>query len=118
VQDAGLSNISVTNSAINNLPPDVDLVITHRDLTERAMRQVPQAQHFADQLPRQRPVHQPERLVAAQRHTDNEEKVRGSLKDSFDAADTNLFKLGARISSSVAKRRPKKKRSALPASSW
>ncbi len=24
VQDAGLSNISVTNSAINNLPPDVD----------------------------------------------------------------------------------------------
>lgn len=39
VQDAGLSQISVTNSAINNLPPDVDLVITHRDLTERAMRQ-------------------------------------------------------------------------------
>ncbi|MDI5754407.1 hypothetical protein MJL79_28855, partial [Salmonella enterica subsp. enterica serovar Montevideo] len=43
IQDAGLSQISVTNSAINNLPPDVDLVITHRDLTERAMRQVPQA---------------------------------------------------------------------------
>lgn len=39
VQDAGLSHISVTNSAINNLPPDVDTVITHRDLTERAMRQ-------------------------------------------------------------------------------
>ncbi len=35
IQDAGLSQISVTNSAINNLPPDVDLVITHRDLTER-----------------------------------------------------------------------------------
>jgi PTS system mannitol-specific IIC component len=46
VQDAGLTNISVTNSAINSLPPDVDLVITHRDLTERAMRQVPQAQHY------------------------------------------------------------------------
>ena len=46
VQDAGLTNISVTNSAINSLPPDVDLVITHRDLTERAMRQVPQAQHI------------------------------------------------------------------------
>ncbi|MCB5647884.1 PTS mannitol transporter subunit IIBC, partial [Bifidobacterium breve] len=30
IQDAGLSQISVTNSAINNLPPDVDLVITHR----------------------------------------------------------------------------------------
>ena len=69
VQDAGLSNISVTNSAINNLPPDVDLVITHRDLTER--------------------------LVAAQRHIDNEVKVTDSLKDSFDDTDKNLFKLGA-----------------------
>ncbi|MBS0974675.1 hypothetical protein JK228_15375, partial [Serratia rubidaea] len=26
---------AVTDSAINNLPDDVDLVITHRDLTER-----------------------------------------------------------------------------------
>jgi PTS system mannitol-specific IIC component len=47
VQDAGLTNISVTNSAINSLPDDVDLVITHRDLTERAMRQVPHAQHIS-----------------------------------------------------------------------
>lgn len=69
IQDAGLSQISVTNSAINNLPPDVDLVITHRDLTER--------------------------LVAAQRHTENEVKVKDSLKDSFDDSSANLFKLGA-----------------------
>ncbi len=62
IQDAGLSQISVTNSAINNLPPDVDLVITHRDLTERAMRQGSAGTaYFADQLPRQRPVHQPDR---------------------------------------------------------
>ncbi|GAB7261321.1 PTS mannitol transporter subunit IICBA [Dickeya ananatis] len=47
VQDAGLQTISVTNSAINNLPDDVDLVITHRDLTERAMRHAPQAQHIS-----------------------------------------------------------------------
>ncbi|KGA22585.1 PTS mannitol transporter subunit IICBA [Pectobacterium brasiliense] len=47
VQDAGLANISVTNSAINSLPDDVDLVITHRDLTERAMRHAPQAQHIS-----------------------------------------------------------------------
>ena len=97
VQDAGLSNISVTNCAINNLPPDVDLVITHRDLTERAMRQVPQAQHISltNFLDSGLYTSLTERLVAAQRHTDNEEKVRGSLKDSFEAADTNLFKLGA-----------------------
>ncbi|MEG9605819.1 PTS mannitol transporter subunit IICBA [Serratia nematodiphila] len=47
VADAGLENISVTNSAINSLPDDVDLVITHRDLTERAMRHAPQAQHIS-----------------------------------------------------------------------
>ena len=47
VQDAGLTQISVTNSAINSLPEDVDLVITHRDLTERAMRHAPQAQHIS-----------------------------------------------------------------------
>ncbi|EPQ0921032.1 PTS mannitol transporter subunit IICBA [Klebsiella oxytoca] len=97
VHDAGLSNISVTNCAINNLPQDVDLVITHRDLTERAMRQVPQAQHISltNFLDSGLYTSLTERLVAAQRHTDNEEKVRDSLKDSFDASDTNLFKLGA-----------------------
>ncbi|QZN95523.1 PTS mannitol transporter subunit IICBA [Symbiopectobacterium purcellii] len=47
VQDAGLTQISVTNTAINSLPEDVDLVITHRDLTERALRHAPQAQHIS-----------------------------------------------------------------------
>ncbi|NCF06366.1 MULTISPECIES: PTS mannitol transporter subunit IICBA [Kosakonia] len=97
VQDAGLTNISVTNSAINSLPPDVDLVITHRDLTERAMRQVPQAQHISltNFLDSGLYTSLTERLVAAQRHTDNEAKVTTSLKDSFDEANSNLFKLGA-----------------------
>jgi PTS system mannitol-specific IIC component len=74
----GLTNISVTNSAINNLPPDVDLVITHRDLTERAMRQVPQAQHISltNFLDSGLYTSLTERLVAAQRHEDNEVKVR------------------------------------------
>ncbi|WP_058910563.1 PTS mannitol transporter subunit IICBA [Entomohabitans teleogrylli] len=95
VQDAGLTTISVTNSAINNLPPDVDLVITHRDLTERAMRQVPQAQHISltNFLDSGLYTSLTERLVAAQRHNENEVKVRDSLKDSFD--EGSLFKLGA-----------------------
>ncbi|MFV2735863.1 PTS mannitol transporter subunit IICBA, partial [Escherichia coli] len=86
-----------TNSAINNLPPDVDLVITHRDLTERAMRQVPQAQHISltNFLDSGLYTSLTERLVAAQRHTANEEKVKDSLKDSFDDSSANLFKLGA-----------------------
>ena len=97
VQDAGLTNISVTNSAINSLPADVDLVITHRDLTERAMRQVPQAQHISltNFLDSGLYTNLTERLVAAQRHEDNEVKVRDSLKDSFDANDSHLFRLGA-----------------------
>jgi len=97
VQDAGLSNISVTNSAINSLPSDVDLVITHRDLTERAMRQVPQAQHISltNFLDSGLYTNLTERLVAAQRHTDNEAKVTSSLQDSFDAQNSNLFKLSA-----------------------
>ncbi len=97
VQDAGLSNISVTNSAINNLPGDVDLVITHRDLTERAMRQAPQAQHISltNFLDSGLYNDLTERLVNAQRHTENEEKVRTRLKDSFDEPDDNLFRLSA-----------------------
>ncbi|WP_133632074.1 MULTISPECIES: PTS mannitol transporter subunit IICBA [Gammaproteobacteria] len=97
VQDAGLTHISVTNSAINSLPGDVDLVITHRDLTERAMRQVPQAQHISltNFLDSGLYSSLTERLVAAQRHTENEVKVRDSLKDSFDPNDSHLFKLGA-----------------------
>jgi len=47
VADAGLKNISVTNSVIDGLPDDVYLVITHRDMTERAMRHAPQAQHIS-----------------------------------------------------------------------
>ncbi|GJL33340.1 PTS system mannitol-specific EIICBA component [Phytobacter ursingii] len=97
VQDAGLTNISVTNSAINSLPSDVDLVITHRDLTERAMRQAPQAQHISltNFLDSGLYSNLTERLVAAQRHVDNSVKVQASLQDSFDAGDSNLFKLGA-----------------------
>ena len=97
VADAGLAQISVTNSAINSLPPDVDLVITHRDLTERAMRQVPQAQHISltNFLDSGLYTSLTERLVAAQRHTDNEVKVRSSLQDSFDESNSHLFRLGA-----------------------
>ncbi|WP_281657666.1 PTS mannitol-specific transporter subunit IIBC [Halobacillus sp. Cin3] len=40
-------NIDVTNMAINDLPSDVDIVITHKDLTERAMQRVPGAHHIS-----------------------------------------------------------------------
>ncbi|KGA37666.1 PTS mannitol transporter subunit IICBA [Pectobacterium odoriferum] len=95
VQDAGLTNISVTNSAINSLPDDVDLVITHRDLTERAMRHAPQAQHisltnfldsglYSDLVAR---------LTAAQGAVKSE--VVATPAPAVADTQTNLFQLGA-----------------------
>ncbi|MFW7522687.1 PTS mannitol transporter subunit IICBA [Vibrio ostreicida] len=46
VEEAGLS-ISVTNLAINNLPADSQLVITHKDLTERARQHAQHALHIS-----------------------------------------------------------------------
>ncbi len=46
VEAAGL-DISVTNLAINSLPQDVDIVITHQDLTDRARTVVESAHHIS-----------------------------------------------------------------------
>lgn len=46
VQDAGL-NIHVTNLAINSLPESADIVITHKDLTDRARKHAPNAHHIS-----------------------------------------------------------------------
>ena len=97
VADAGLKSISVTNCAINSLPEDVDLVITHRDLTERAMRHAPQAQHISltNFLDSQLYNDLTARLVAASQASETEQKVIATLDDSFEASEQNLFKLSA-----------------------
>ena len=97
VNDAGLSNISVTNTAINNLPGDVDLVITHRDLTERAIRQAPHAQHISltNFLDSGLYTDLTSRLVQANRSEGHREKVTAALSDSYDDGEQHLFKLGA-----------------------
>ncbi|WP_439239989.1 PTS mannitol transporter subunit IICBA [Lonepinella sp. BR2474] len=46
VKDAGLP-IEVANCAINDLPDNAQVVITHQDLTLRAKQQVPNAMHFS-----------------------------------------------------------------------
>lgn len=46
VQQEGLE-ITVTNTAISNLPPDADIVVTHKDLTKRAMEKLPNANHIS-----------------------------------------------------------------------
>ncbi len=97
VQDAGLTNISVTNSAINSLPDDVDLVITHRDLTERAMRQVPHAQHISltNFLDSGLYTDLTARLVEVNKSSQYKEKVTTTLSDSLvgDHENENLFRM-------------------------
>ncbi|MCF6385716.1 PTS mannitol transporter subunit IICBA [Mycobacterium sp. MBM] len=47
IQKAGFGDVSVTNSAISNLTDSFDLVVSHRDLTERARQKTPSAVHVS-----------------------------------------------------------------------
>jgi PTS system mannitol-specific IIC component len=40
-------DVTVINTAINNLPNDADVVITHKDLTDRAKAKLPKATHIS-----------------------------------------------------------------------
>ncbi|MEB8211341.1 PTS mannitol transporter subunit IICB [Staphylococcus succinus] len=44
---AGIQDVNVTNTAINQLPSDAQLVITQKKLTDRAIKQVPSAIHIS-----------------------------------------------------------------------
>ncbi|MBD0024052.1 MULTISPECIES: PTS mannitol transporter subunit IICBA [Gordonia] len=47
VQQAGFTDVTVVNKAIANLTDTFDLVVTHRDLTERAEQRTPSAIHVS-----------------------------------------------------------------------
>jgi mannitol PTS system EIICBA or EIICB component len=47
LKDAGVTGVTVTNKAIANLDGSADLVITQRELTERAKQQEPNAVHVS-----------------------------------------------------------------------
>lgn len=47
IKKANLNYISVVNTAINLLPSKIDLVITHQNLTSRAKKYAPYAQHLS-----------------------------------------------------------------------
>ena len=44
---ANIKDVNVTNTAINQLPSDAQLVITQKKLTDRAIKQVPNAIHIS-----------------------------------------------------------------------
>lgn len=46
IKKAGV-DVTVINIAINNIPSDADIVITHKDLTDRAKVKLPEAQHIS-----------------------------------------------------------------------
>ena len=47
IQDAGFGDVTVVNQAIANLKDDVDVVVTHQDLTKRATLNAPSAVHVS-----------------------------------------------------------------------
>jgi PTS system mannitol-specific IIC component len=47
IKKAGFSDVDVKNVAIANLTDDVDLIVTHQDLTPRARTMSPSAQHVS-----------------------------------------------------------------------
>ena len=47
VKKAGFTDITVVNVAIANLIDDIDLIVTHQDLTPRARDKAPSAQHVS-----------------------------------------------------------------------
>ncbi|RUQ98904.1 PTS mannitol transporter subunit IICB [Labedella endophytica] len=47
LKKAGVEGVTVTNQAIANLTGEADLVITHKDLTDRAKQQSPNSQHVS-----------------------------------------------------------------------
>lgn len=100
VQDAGL-NINVTNLAINNLSESADIVITHKDLTDRARQHAPDAHHisltnFLDSEMYNQLV---TRLLAAQKTSsaNDDQMVKVSVlaanDDSFEPQQPSVFKI-------------------------
>ncbi len=47
IQGGGFTDVKVTNSAISNLTDSYGLVVSHRDLTERARQKTPSALHIS-----------------------------------------------------------------------
>ena len=97
MQAAGL-DISVTNRAINNLDDQVDLVITHKDLTDRARRHAPHAQHisltnFLDNALYQELVQNLSLANAANDDVANPQLLVAANDDSYEPQEPEVFTL-------------------------
>ncbi len=101
VQEAGL-NIDVTNMAINSLPEGVDIVITHRDLTDRARKQVPNAYHISlTNFLDSETYNQLVSALLAEQQTNNTnnvptENIANAVEDQVENEPTSVFNIEAK----------------------
>ncbi|TON79598.1 hypothetical protein CGH50_27640, partial [Vibrio parahaemolyticus] len=91
----------VTNLAINSLPESADIVITHKDLTDRARKHAPNAHHisltnFLDSEMYNQLV---TKLLAAQKQSaaNDDQMVKVSVlaanDDSFEPQQPSVFQI-------------------------
>ncbi|PTW02783.1 PTS system mannitol-specific IIC component [Halanaerobium saccharolyticum] len=90
IEAAGL-DILVVNKAIDEIPQDAEIVITHQNLTERAKQKAPQAEHISIQDFLQTPVYDQlvERLKAGEDDQKKQSKAVEKNDESESAASTN-----------------------------
>ncbi|WP_088036182.1 PTS mannitol transporter subunit IICBA [Evansella clarkii] len=85
VKEAGL-DITVTNTAISNLPADTQVVITQEELTPRAQNKLPGAYHISVDNFLSSPEY--DKLIASLQNDITEEQAELVEESETDAADT------------------------------
>ncbi|MFW5749763.1 MAG: PTS sugar transporter subunit IIA, partial [Halanaerobium sp.] len=94
IKAAGLE-ITVVNKAIDEIPEDAEIVITHQNLTERAKRKAPQAEHISIQDFLQTPAYDQlvERLKAGEDDQKKQSKaVEKEKAESASPANREILK--------------------------
>ncbi len=102
VQKAGL-DIAVSNTSINNLPADADVVITHKDLTDRAKAKLPKAVHISVENFLNSPKYEELLAVLKNGQEDEvaEEKEQAEKEQGYDNISKIIFACDAGMGSSA-----------------
>jgi PTS system mannitol-specific IIC component len=97
IEAAGL-DITVVNKAVNEIPEDAQIVITHQNLTERAKNKAPHAEHISIQDFLQTPVYDQlvNRLTAeaddSAKTNNKKEETADEKNESISAANKEILK--------------------------
>jgi len=93
IEAAGL-DITVVNKAIDEIPEDAQIVITHQNLTSRAKEKAPQAEHISIQDFLQTPAYDQlvNRLTAEETVSKKQTKAEEKEADSSSSANKEILK--------------------------